>query len=278
MNEKTSLKSTVASTRIETTKYVINVEPRISATKLAEYIVADPARKETILKNAKRALKSIILQYGRVRHGLSESLVTGGISKDILQKYAAEAQADASRLKREEERWERADTLRSADALIHLATVTDQVVIENAKQIHRPQGGWGRLLIEGVKVSVQPDLVFSIEHRGIRKVGAIILNTAKTDTFTLERVSGRFSIGDYLTVLVYRLLEERLKGSGTPLHSKCFAVDVFRKKVYSAPAAHKTLLKNIEAACRTIAALWPTITVETDSVETEESGSVVGSE
>lgn len=271
--------STAPATRIETKRYVINLEPRISATKLAEYIVADPSRKETILKNAKRAQKSIILQYGKVRHGLSDSLLSTGLSADLLRTRAAEAEAEAATLVREDQAWERSDILRSAAALVHLASIAPQFDLINAKQIHRPQGGWGRLSIEEVRVSVQPELVFSTEHRGIKKVGAIILNTAKTESLTLDRKSGRFSIGDYLAVLVYRMLEERLKGTGTPLHSKCYAIDIFRQKVYTAPTSHKTLLKNVEAACRAIAALWETIPVgETESSEAEGSDLVVGTE
>jgi hypothetical protein len=135
-------------------------------------------------------------------------------------------------------------------------------------------------MIEGVRVSVQPELVFSTEHGGIKKIGAIILNTGKTEDLTLERKSGgKFSIGQYLAVLLYRMLEERFKGIGLPLHSKCYAIDIFRRTVYQAPLRHKTLLRNIDAACRAIAAQWGTIPLDVDSSEIEtESDLVVGSE
>jgi hypothetical protein len=58
-----SLQNVSEPTRIETEKYVFHLVPRISATKLAEYVVADPSRKETIVKQAKCASKAIILHY-----------------------------------------------------------------------------------------------------------------------------------------------------------------------------------------------------------------------
>lgn len=171
--------------------------------------------------------------------------------------------------------WQQADNLRSAAALRRLAEIAPEIELKNAKQIHQV---WGPMVINGVRVSVQPELVFSMEHRGVTKVGAIILNTGKNENLSLARSAAKFSVGDYLTVLLYRMLDARLKFMGVPLHTKCYAIDVFRSKVYTAPASHKTLLKHIEAACTMIALQWDTFPLSIDSDEAETEALVVGPE
>jgi hypothetical protein len=152
-----------------------------------------------------------------------------------------------------------------------LADIAEKIDCKNAKKIHR---AWGPLKIEGVRVSVQPELVFASEHRGATKIGAVILNTGESENLSLARRAEKFCVGDYLAALVYRMLDSQWKAVGTPLHSRCYAVDIFRGKVYTAPSAHKTMLKHIEASCRAIALLWPTIPLEIDEAESL----VVGSE
>jgi len=68
------------------------------------------------------------------------------------------------------------------------------------------------------------------------------------------------------TTLLYQMFEVRLNVTGIPLHTRCYAIDVARETVYHAPASHKRLLKNLEAACEMIAMRWEKIEV---SVATE---------
>lgn len=260
----------VAATRIETQSHVINLAPRISATKLAEYVVADPSRKETITRQAKRAPKAIMIPYTRVRNAFPNSLEPTGISAAFLNARSAEAEADTSK-----NPWQQDDNIRSAEALKRLAAIADQIECKNATRIHRPEGGWGPLMINGVRVSVQPELVFTMNHHGVRKIGAVILNTGKNENLSLARSAQKSTVGDYLTVLLLRMLEARLSSYGVPLHTRCYAIDIFRDKTYIAPKSYRTLLKHIEASCTMIALQWPTIPLEIDS---EAESLVVGAE
>jgi hypothetical protein len=274
MEEKTKFppaaaEATVAKpavTRIETDRHVIHLEPRISATKLAEYLVSDPARQEKIVKDQKLGPKVIIIRYTRVRNAFADSFSSSGIDGSLLGARATEI----SRLESDNP-WQQDDNIRSAEALRHLEEVAASIDCANATKIHRPADGWPALNINGVRVSVQPELVFSRAHRGITKLGAIILNTGKSESTSLARTNNRFTAGDYLTVLLYRMLDLRLATIGVPLHSRCFAIDVFRRATYSAPGSFKTLLRHIEAACRTIALQWPAVDIDADGEEVIEA-------
>lgn len=114
-------------------------------------------------------------------------------------------------------------------------------------------------------------MVFSFTQRGVTKVGAVILNTGQNENLSLARSNGKFTVGDYLTALLFRMLEAHAKGSGLPAHLKCYAIDVFRSTIYTAPSSHKTLLKHIDAACRSIAMRWDTIPVDAAVEEEAES-------
>jgi hypothetical protein len=111
----------------------------------------------------------------------------------------------------------------------------------------------------GVKVSVQPEFIFRFDHRNITKVGAILLNTAISDEKSLSRTNGNHCMGDYLSSLLFQMLLNKMHNVGAPLNSKCFAVDVFRKQIHTAPASFRTLNKHMEAACEVIALRWPEI-------------------
>jgi hypothetical protein len=251
--------STSAPIRIETEHHIIHLHPRISATKLAEYVIADPSRQETIVKQAKRASKAILIPYTRVRHAFGEALSKHGLDPEFLKARAEEVESTES-----QNMWHQHDNVRSAEALRRLATLAPQIGCANVERIHRPADGWPALSISGVRVSVQPELVFVSEHRGVKKVGAAILNTGQSETLSLARGNGRSTVGDYLTVLVYRLLDQRLTALGVPLHTQCYAIDVFRDTIYTAPAACRTLLKHIDAACRMIALQWEGIEFEVE--------------
>jgi len=252
--------------RIETNTHVIHLKPRISAAKLAEYVVADPSRQETIVKNAKRAQKAIFFPYGQVRSALPRAFSPGGLRADFLQQRAAEvavAPWDTD--------WKAADNKRSSDALKKLALIATDFKLTNAVLLPHPQTGSTALRIEGVRVSVWPEVIFSVAQRGLTKVGGIILNTGQNESLSLDRGNGRHTVADYLTVLLYRMLETHLKSEGTPSHTKCFAVDIFRSKIHAAPPSHKTLLNHLEAACRIIAMRWESIPNDVSGDEDSEA-------
>lgn len=246
----------------ETETHVFHHRPRISAAKLAEYVVASPARQKAIVRDSKKAPKSIMIPYKRVRNAVQSAFRQDGLNAE----YFIE-QADQCETTPFESEWAEADNKRSAEALRHLATITPEINFSGANLVRRPGNSWGGLMISGVRVSINPELVFSLLHKKVKKYGAVILNTGKSENLSLRKNNGKHCAGDYLATLVYRLLERR---ACIPLHTKCYAVDIFREEIYTAPLAYKTLTKNIEAACEMIALLWESIPVDIVPVEVDE--------
>lgn len=252
--------------RTQTRTHVIHHTPRISATKLAEYAMADPSRQETIRKQSKNAPIAVIPWYQKTRDAVPLAFGESGIDPTKLLQSAD--LIDAIKVDPTDE-WTVNDNKRSAEGLRKLAAVAPQIDCGNSILVPRPGKSWGGLPIQGVYVSVNPDVVFSFTERGVKKVGGIILNTGQGENLSLARGNGRYTVGDYLTTLLFMLLELRLKTEGVPALARCYAIDMFRSQVYSAPRSHKTLVKNLEAACRTIAEMWPSIPVNVNIDEEE---------
>jgi hypothetical protein len=246
----------VPAQRIETRELVIHHKPRISATKLAEFVIADPARQKTIIKNSKIAQKSVILQYTKTRQCFYRAFTGNGLDGNVFQSRAGEIEKEKA-----ETTWQQGDNERNILALNHLVKIAPKIKLKDATLIDKPSSGWGSLEIAGVKVSIQPDLVFSFKHLNITKIGGILLSLSKSEQNALSRSNGDNRMADYLTCLLFQLLLKRSKHIGAPLNSRCLAIDVFREEIYHAPVNYKTLNKHMEAACEVIALRWPQIDV-----------------
>ena len=99
----------------ETDTHVIHTEPRISAAKLAEFVVADPSRQKTIVKQAKIASKAIQFQYNRVRSCVLHAFTQDGLSSTVFSERAVEVKSSVAL-----EDWQKRDNKNSALALEHL--------------------------------------------------------------------------------------------------------------------------------------------------------------
>lgn len=86
----------------------------------------------------------------------------------------------------------------------------------------------------------------------------MIFNFSKTETTSLENGNSRHEAGDYAATLIFLMLGIHFGAKGGPRNANCFAVDVYRHRVFATPGSHKTMLKNIEASCRSITRQWET--------------------
>ena len=236
---------------VEADKIIVHHEPRISANKLAEYVTADPVRQMTIIRDSKFAKKVVIIPYKKVRNFIGHAFAHDGLDIDKLCGRAKEIRTETAISD-----WQSRDNTHSASALEKIAQIAPELSWKNARIFHAKLGD---LEFAKVKVTVHPEVVFCFEHRKITKAGGVILNTAKSDDKSLERGNGSHCVGDYLSSLLFQALLTKGSRIGTPLNTKCYAVDVWRGKIYTAPASYRTLNKHMEAACVAIAALWPQI-------------------
>lgn len=195
--------------------------------------------------------------YKRTRAFVPQAFTNNSLDINKLVRRAEEIEAESKTEGISD--WQRNDIANSATALRKIAAIAPGLSWKNARILAVRLGG---LEFAGVKVSIKPELIFSFEHRNISKLGAIILNTAKRDDKSLARNNGGYCVGDYLSSLLFQMLLLRASKFGAPLNKKCYAVDVFRETIHTAPAGYRMLNKNLEAACEVIALRWPEVKLE----------------
>lgn len=228
----------------------IYLRPRMSANQLAQFVVSEAAKQETIVRDAKRVMAVRVANYQPARHAMALCHRPDGIDATLISSHAARMRETLFT-----DEYERQCNELSAASFLKFAPLASQIDCAG-RRISTPKGGFDHLLIEGVRVSVQPEIVVSFTHRGVAKFGGVIFNFSKGDYSSLENGNSKYKAGDYAAVLLFLMLGVRFGGEGGPRNANCFAVDVYRERIFTASASHKTMLKNLEAACRNIARQW----------------------
>lgn len=245
----TLISATTSPRTIKIGNETIYQEPRISANQLAQFIVADPAKQEGIVRDAKRVLAVRVANYQPARVAIPLCYTATGLDAALILNQAAAMQA-----RTQTDEFERKCSDLSAASLNRFAPLAHSIDCAGDR-IVSPRRGFDHLVIEGVRVSIQPEIVFSFAHRGLLKFGGAIFNFSKGEQASLENGGDRMA-GDYAAVLVFLMLSAHFGAQGGPRSSNCFAVDVYRDRIFVCPTSHKTMLKNVQAACRNIVRQW----------------------
>lgn len=114
------------------------------------------------------------------------------------------------------------------------------------------------LQIEGVQVAVGLDAVAKIEGPNKpAQVGGALLRMARGGSGETEGAAAkRREIGRNAAVLVYMSVAANLAKAGKPTPDICYSIDVQHQEAHQAPKNYLAIVENMNAACRTIAALW----------------------
>lgn len=234
--------------------YRVHEKPRISANQLAEYALASPSRRQTIIRNAKYAPTFLVARYNEARSSVCDFLTdaTRPVAKLHKAEIGLKAQAAMAPTKFKEN-----DALLSAEAVASFATLVVDVKQYPKKfdnLLFTPVvGALPKLPLSGVQVSVQIDLIS--KNVSQETCGGIMLQTSKA----IAVKSWREEHSNYVTSLIWMSSNDFLKGHGNVDRALCYSVDLFARKVVNAPTNYKTRVKNLEAACSEISALWDNI-------------------
>jgi hypothetical protein len=239
-------------------------EPRLSANQLAEYLVFGVDRAETIVHDAKFLQAYIPTWYDD--------------SQAALVAYLLDPKRRKEQLFEEIERLNKlAENSTSADerdrAALDAKVLERFLRIENSLGLNAlgfvECGKCAPLLIEGVLVSVQPDLLVQPLVIAKKKaVGAILFrlskgidhDSAKKAETREKRVEQRREMARYSALLASMILEKQFGHLGEVSLRHCFAVDVPLGEAIPVSTGDRIArAKRIAKACRQIDQLWPNI-------------------
>ncbi|TWC00452.1 hypothetical protein FBZ93_105249 [Bradyrhizobium macuxiense] len=111
-----------------------------------------------------------------------------------------------------------------------------------------------KLTVHNVEISIRPDIILTAPgKKGAQLVGAVKLHFPKT--FPLGEDGGAFA-----SALLQEYGKTYLHSHGEAHGPMCYVIDVGSKKVWPGVKSVVNRMKEIQANCQNITALWPTIT------------------
>jgi hypothetical protein len=221
--------------------------PRISANKLAEYMVARSARQRVILHDQKFPSDFKGMYYREAAEAIASCIASNLEDVDVLaNQIAILGQSTAAKI------GTRRRIEANIDAIETFQAMLDDVALSGAS----PRLGANsadRLTIQGVEISVRPEIILTSNgKKGTPLVGGLKLHFPKT--FSL----GQDAAG-YVSAMLQEWCRQSLQEEGSPHGPYCLVIDVGAKQAWPGVKSTAARMKDIEAACRNIAALWPSI-------------------
>lgn len=220
--------------------------PSISVNKLAEFMSASPARQRQILKDRKYPTEFKGMYYREATESISLVLARNleDISSLANQKAALE-QITTDKVGTQRR------IAANIDAIEGFEGMLDQVDLYAAAPElgeHAPE----KLRFYGVEVSVRPEIVLKRDGRTGPLVGALKLHFPR-----------QFSLDEGGAGIVSAVLQEWCRTCmaehGSPAGDMCGVIDVGARRTYPGVRATANRIRQVEAACQNIAALWPGI-------------------
>ena len=227
--------------------------PRISANELARFMVAGDTGRIGIIRNARDYTTPSRIRYSGVRQEIKDYLCDMGRSDRSL---------NAMRLRFEQKAadpalgtWDREDARLSVDVLKALARMNNQ--ISGARFAAAPSRQ-APLIMAGVTVNIQLEVLMTRTKGATEEIGGVLFRMTKADDETDAAATKRRDMGAYAATLALLQTQTHLAGSAQPHHQLCASFDIQCEEVHYAPRAYTARSRNLENACRFIAAMWET--------------------
>lgn len=225
-----------------------DIGPRISVNKLAEYVVSKGGRQRQILRDQK---------YPQDFKGMYYKEATEAISSCIASNLEDMSGIERALRLLEQATPEKVGTQRrinaNIDAIETFLTMQDEIDLMGATA-SLGSNAPPKLKIMNVDVSVRPDVVLrGTGKSGKKLVGAIKLHFPRT--FPLHG-----DASGYVSAVTQEYCKAYLVNDEEVFAPYCFVIDIGSKTVCPGAKAITNRLKDIQAECKNIVGLWPTIT------------------
>jgi len=219
---------------------------KISVTKLCEYLSCeDPARREAIIKYQKRPIPDIARRYAIAKKAMM-NYITSGYDEKIL-----DAAIDELVLMNPSD-LPIGDHSSSIEAL-ELFMSIDLPDLDDCEFELRTHHTATRVDIEGLSVSVNPNIVIRRKRRKQDQVGCIKMNVSKLGKLSEDGLK-------YLSTLLNSYCIDHIASdSETVRKDLCIGIDCFSENYEIAPKAYIMTMKKVKAGCREIVSRWDMI-------------------
>jgi hypothetical protein len=232
--------------------------PRLSAGQLADYLAATSMLSQmSILRGAKYPTdaRPLMIQYQHARKAIAGCLATPSDANRIA------AQAIISLEQKRDDPASRPlirdDARRSIEVIRSFQSNLNALGLGGI-QFQSPPPRLPFLVVNGVEVSVFPDVISRVTARTGERVGEVFIRcTIGGDGDAAE--NRRADANAHLATIAHMHSVANLGSLGTPYSQVSLVIDVPRSRVTRGPVNTTLRVRNIETACSMIAAIWPTV-------------------
>lgn len=224
----------------------VRKSPRMSANALAVYMGSAAAKREAILREQKFPPTYRSRWYDTAMRIITRCLVHPDRNEEILVEaidrlYATDLP----------DKHDRQVAVNNAAALEAFLTVLPDLDWDGLSARKYPDLV-ATLDVEGVVLSVRPEVLLEGTFRGEVVCGGVKLYLSKTTTLGEEG-------GAVIGALLHEYSTGQCDDGMSCKQRHCQIIDVFGQDCYTAPSAIKRRMKDVEAACREIRERWPHI-------------------
>ncbi|TGE23571.1 hypothetical protein [Hymenobacter metallicola] len=235
-------------------------EPRISVNKLADYLATpSTTKRRSILREQKFPKESEFktTYYNEAKQPIKKCFTTSEfelsavnkminkLRNEIIDLIANPPETADQQGKHKIKIQRKESCLEALEIFLDNTTILDQY--KEHKFTNNIYTNW--IEINGVKISVEPDIIITGHKRKKPYTGAIKLYFSKSNKITKD-------MGKTISSMLYEHIKEF---SNDADNKHCFVYDVINTTIYSASTSYTTKIKEIQAACEDISAIWPTI-------------------
>ena len=223
--------------------------PRLTVNTLGEYLVARPKRQRKILQQLKYPKENTFSAsaYKEAREAIKSYFISG-FEEEIIQNCntALQSNLDSARSDYHE------NMLNSQ--IEALEAVLDSDNIDDSFEYIKYEGENEKMEIEGVEISVYPDLIVRSKIRRQKYMGSMKIHLSKSGQINSDG-------GEYIAALLNKYTQEHIQiPNSFKLRSEnSISYDVFSDSFVHCPNSCKRKLDDIVAGCQNIAAIWSTI-------------------
>lgn len=220
--------------------------PRISLNKLSEFMTATIPRQRRIIRDQKFPSDFKGMYYRE-----AQEAVASCIASELADVAVVERQIDILNQQAPETVGTQRRIASNVDALEAFLEMLDDINLQGAT----PSLGANtapKVRIRNVEISVRPEIILRSENRNGPIIGAIKIHFPKTNQLN-EQSAG------YVSAVLQEWTQTHMADDGVSFGPLCSVVDVGSQQFFEGVRSTRQRMRDIQDACETIAALWPTI-------------------
>lgn len=215
----------------------------ISINQICDFIAASEKRKVSIVKAQKYPSNFIITRYRFARKCMKKHFLNN-FSPAVIMEGINVLQYKKGKTNHQES--DRVNSILALEEFMNL--IFPKYFYNKIYTFHKIENA--HIYINGLKIIISPDIVFSYIEQGQRYIGGLKFRIVKSNSFDFEQASlSARLIRDYLE----QTFDESL---GIIDSNFCVCVDVFGNRVYSAPNTTSGHKLSLEITCSEIKDIW----------------------